>query len=330
MANAFFHEAAAMTGEAAMSAPDLERALERVRAGAADPVEGVFGPNSLFWRINRESIVFLGAGRALLLQLAHPWVAAAIAEHSRAGADPIGRFHRTFGVVYPMVFGSLEQALQAARRLHLRHETVTGTMPADAGPFARGSPYRANDVAALRWVFATLIDTALLAHDMVLPALTASERERYYAESRRFAALFGLAPGDLPADWAAFAAYNEAMLSSDTLTVIAAARAIARQLLFAPGKLLRAPLWYRALTAAMLPPPLREGFALPFDERERMRAERALQRIRRLYPLVPVRLRYVAPYHEAMARLSGKPRADIVTRLLNRVWIGRPLMDNDA
>jgi len=318
----------ATAGEAAVNEPVLERALESVRAGAAGPVEGVFGPNSLFWRIDREAIVFLGAGRALLLQLAHPWVAAAIAGHSRAAADPIGRFHRTFGVVYTMVFGSLEQALQAARRLHGRHEAAIGTMPDDAGPFARGSPYRANDIAALRWVFATLIDTAVVAHDMVLPALTSGERERYYAESRLFAALFGLSPADLPADWAAFVAYNEAMAGSATLTVSGAARDIARELLLRPGKVLRAPPWYRALTAAMLPPKLRDDFELPFGERERWRAERAIARIRRVYPLVPARLRYVAPYHEAMARLSRHPRADFVTRLLNRVWIGRPLMED--
>ena len=316
------------TAETAVNAAELERALASVRAGAAGPVEGVFGPDSLFWRINRESIVFLGAGRALLLQLAHPWVAAAIAEHSRAGADPIGRFHRTFGVVYQMAFGSLGQALAAARRLNLRHEAITGTLPEDAGPFARGSRYRANDVPALRWVFATLIDTALLAYELVLPALTASERQRYYAESFLFAALFGLAPDDLPGDWAAFAAYNAAMARSATLTVSAAARDIARELLLRPGKLLHAPRWYRALTASMLPPPLRDGFALPFGEGERRRAERALARIRRLYPRIPARLRYVAPYHEAMARLSGN-RADVGTRLLNRLWIGRPLMDND-
>jgi hypothetical protein len=104
-----------MTDESAVNGLVLEQALEIVRAGAAGPAEGVFGPGSMFWRINREAIVFLGAGRALLLQLAHPWVAAAITEHSRAGDDPIGRFHRTFGVVYTMVFGSLEQALEVAR-----------------------------------------------------------------------------------------------------------------------------------------------------------------------------------------------------------------------
>ena len=316
----------AIAAENGVDSALLEHRLAGVGSAAAGPAEGVFGPQSLFWRINRESIVFLGAGRALLLQLAHPWVAAAIAEHSRAPADPIGRFHRTFGVVYTMVFGSLDQALGAARRLHSRHEAVAGTMPVDVGPFARGSPYRANDVAALRWVFATLIEGALLAYEMVLPALSANERDRYYAESFLFAGLFGLAPADLPADWAAFAAYNAAMQNSATLTVSDAARAIARELLLRPGHVVRAPRWYRALTTAMLPPLLREAFALPFDDRERLGAERALAHIRRLYPLIPARLRYVAPYHEAMARLSGKPRADTLTRLLNRCWIGQPLL----
>ena len=83
-----------------VSGNDLEAALDQVRAHAAGPVAGVFGPGSVTWRIDREAVIFLGAGRALLLQLAHPWVAAAIAEHSRTLADPIGRFHRTFGIVF--------------------------------------------------------------------------------------------------------------------------------------------------------------------------------------------------------------------------------------
>jgi uncharacterized protein (DUF2236 family) len=309
-----------------VSAAILERQLAAVRAKAAGETEGVFGPHSLFWRVNREAIVFLGAGRALLLQLAHPWVAAAIADHSRAIADPIGRFHRTFGVVYPMVFGSLARALETARQLHRRHESVTGPMAEDVGPFRRGSLYRANDVAALRWVYATLIDTALLTHDMVLPALTASERERYLDESRLFAALFGLAPTDLPANWAAFAAYSQSMARSEVLTVGDAARGIAGELLFGRVGIVPVPRWYRAVTAAMLPQRLRDGFALRCDEAERARAERALARLRRLYPLLPAHLHCVAPYHEAMARLAGRPRADTLTRLFNRFWIGRPAL----
>src|SRR5947199_726366 len=81
---------------------DLESALDFVRAEAAGPTEGVFGPASLTWQIDREAVIFLGAGRALLLQLAHPWVAAAIAVHSRTLADPIGRFHTPFVTDFSM------------------------------------------------------------------------------------------------------------------------------------------------------------------------------------------------------------------------------------
>ena len=94
-----------------VSAEDFERSLDIARAGAAGTREGLFGPASVKWRVDREAAIFLGAGRALLLQLAHPWVAAAIADQSRVFDDPLGRFHRTFKVMFTMVFGTLDQAL---------------------------------------------------------------------------------------------------------------------------------------------------------------------------------------------------------------------------
>src|SRR3954464_2912101 len=130
---------------ALVGAADLERSLEWVRGHAAGSTAGVFGPASAIWQVDREALVFLGAGRALLLQLAHPWVATAIAEHSSALHDPIGRFHRTFAIVFTLVFGSLDEALRMARRLHRRHAAVAGLMPATLGRFAMGSVYHAND-----------------------------------------------------------------------------------------------------------------------------------------------------------------------------------------
>jgi uncharacterized protein (DUF2236 family) len=307
---------------------DLELALGSVRARAAGPVAGVFGPASLTWRIDREAVIFLGAGRALLLQLAHPWVAAAIAKHSKTLADPIGRFHRTFDIVFAMVFGSLDRALLSARQLHRRHTMIVGEMPDAVGPFAAGSAYCANDIAALRWVHATLVDTALMAHDLVLPPLSPGERERYWQESKLFGALFGLTGDDLAADWPAFAAYVEAMTQSETLTVSAAAREIAVQIFSGARPWLRPPRWYRALSASMLPERLRAGFALALEARDAGTADHALAWIRRIYPKLPDRLRYVGPYQEAQARLRGEPHPDWMIRCLNRAWIGRPQMDH--
>src|SRR5271157_1120660 len=191
---------------------ELESLLDELKRSAAGDREGLFGANSLSWKINRESALFLAAGRAALLQLAHPWVAAAIAEHSRTLRDPIGRFHQTVRVMFTMSFGSTEQALAAARHLHGRHTGISGKLPETAGQFfPRGSAYEANDVAALRWVYATLMDSALLAYELVLPPLTIAEREQYYAESRATAALFGIPREDLPRNWQEFSAYVESM-----------------------------------------------------------------------------------------------------------------------
>src|SRR5499425_2808011 len=167
-----------------VSTENLERALTLVRGAAAGSLAGVFGPRSITWQVDREAVIFLGAGRALLLQLAHPWVAAAIAEHSKTLADPIGRFHRTFDVMFTMVFGSLDQALTASRKLHRRHAAIVGRLPDAIGSFEANSHYCANEVAALRWVHATLVESAVMAHDLVFPPLSADERERYWAECR--------------------------------------------------------------------------------------------------------------------------------------------------
>ena len=112
-----------------------------VRTRAAGSHAGVFGPRSMMWRINGEASIFLGAGRALLLQIAHPWIAQAIHDHSRAFVNPIGRFHRTINVMFTLVFGTLEQAITAARHLHNRHAAVRGLLSEKVGPFDKGTFY---------------------------------------------------------------------------------------------------------------------------------------------------------------------------------------------
>jgi uncharacterized protein (DUF2236 family) len=81
-----------------VSTENLERELTLVRGAAEGSLAGVFGPRSITWQVDREAAIFLGAGRALLLQLAHPWIAATIEQHSDTLVNPVGRFHRTFGI----------------------------------------------------------------------------------------------------------------------------------------------------------------------------------------------------------------------------------------
>ena len=313
--------ASRVVGEAA-----LERELAIIRNAAAESSAGAFGPSSMMWHIDKEAAIFLGAGRALLLQLAHPWIATAIAQHSPVLADPIGRFHRTFSAMFTMAFGTIEQALAAARRLHQRHARVSGTLAQAAGPFAANSRYEANDIAALCWVHATLIDTALVAYQLVCPPLSVEERQRYWTEARLFAAFFGIPQDALPQSWVDFAAGNEKMGRSDVLTVNNQARTIAGAVLSGAGTRLPIPSWYRALTARLLPARLRDDFGLSYGNLEHRATERALAVLRGVYPWVPVRLRNVGPYQEARARLAGRQRPGATTQLLNRLWIGQKSM----
>src|SRR5690349_4989279 len=107
---------------------ELEASLARLRAEVADPRAGIHGPGSTAWRLERDALIFLGGGRAVLLQLAHPFVAQAIRDHSRTRDDVVGRFQRTFRAVFAMSFGDLEHACRAARAVHGGHARVTGVL----------------------------------------------------------------------------------------------------------------------------------------------------------------------------------------------------------
>jgi uncharacterized protein (DUF2236 family) len=308
-----------------VSEHDSETLLAAVAAGAANPNAGIFGADSLSWKINRESALFLGAGRAALLQLAHPWVAAALAEHSTVINRPIARFHNTFRIVFSMIFGSLEQALAAARHLYALHAQIRGELPADVARWKRGSRYEANEIGALRWVYATLVESAVLAYDCVLPALTVAEREQYYAECITLAGLFGLPALALPESWEAFAMFNRQMHESDDLGVSDAARAMAHYLLRGAGSWLRPPHWYRTLTTEWLPERFRAEFRFDFGVAEQQSAAQARRFLPAIYRRLPSGIRFTGPWYEAQARLAGR-RVGALTRWSNRFWIGQDLL----
>jgi uncharacterized protein (DUF2236 family) len=313
------------TGLRQVTREEIERLWSSVRASTANPSAGIFGPASISWKINRESALFLGAGRAALLQLAHPWVAAALDQHSNLRNDPLARFHSTFRVVFTMVFGTLDQALAASRFLFQRHTKIQGQIPETAGAHPQGSRYEANEVHALVWVYATLIESAIVAYQCVLPPLSDDDREAYYTESKTMAALFGIPRDALPADWAAFQVYMGAMVDSEILAVNALSREMAGRILHGRGSWVPVPGWYRALTASCLLPRLREDFALPYGLKERNAAGQAQSWLRHIYPELPSSLRFVGPYHEALSRLRGRPTSAL-TRASNRFWIGQPRM----
>src|SRR3981081_4308127 len=143
---------------------------------------GLFDDRSITRRVSRENILMLGGGRALLMQLAHPKVAAGVDEHSDFRAQPIRRLRRTIRVTMAIIFGDREPALAAARSVNQVHAKV------------RGRDYRALDPDLLLWVHATLTDSALVTYETFVQALEAREREEFYEEFKLLGELLGIPP----------------------------------------------------------------------------------------------------------------------------------------
>ena len=273
----------------------------------------------------------MGAGRATLLQLAHPWVAAAMAQHSSVKTDVIGRFHRTFRIVFSMVFGTLDHALHTARSMHSRHQRITGPL-SDTQPSSQPAPhYSANDIDAMLWVYATLIETAVKMYELICPPLTDEQKEQYYRESWLFGFLFGLPEDVFPPTWSAFLDYNRTMWSSHVLTVSTAGRELGRFLMYdlwAGERYGRRQLahYYRALTLGFLPEPILTQYGFDFGTHGQRVVEKTLRWIRRIYPCLPKQVRFVPSYHEAIGRISDQRKPSRFIRHLNTLWVGQPTL----
>lgn len=298
----------------------FEAQLERLRRECRDPVAGVFGPGSMMWEVNKYPLSAMqGSGRALLLQIAHPWVTNAIDEHSKTRDDPVGRGERTFTHVGRMVFGSLDQAIDSAHIVYRLHSEIRGKLLAGSKATPAGNDYAANEIAASVWVHATLWDTAARMYEMFVRPLTAEEKERYYQETRRFAWMFGIPDDVLPKDWNAFQAYCEDMYNGPELQVNKNTMELAGFLFKPKQKYLRTGMkWITMVSAVTMPPKLRDAFGLRDDAKTRRRVKAGVALFKAYNRVAPGRIVYNPTFIEAEERIAGKP-TDWLTRRLNKL-----------
>jgi uncharacterized protein (DUF2236 family) len=243
------------------------------------------GPGSLTWRVNGEAVLLLGGGRALILQVAHPGVAAGVAEFSDYRRDPWRRLYRTLDATLTIVFGDPATSAAASARLRRVHEQVNGTDD-------RGVPYRALDPELLRWVHATLIDTSLTVYERYVKRLTPTEVDRYYEEMKGLGEAYAIPRDAMPSDFAAFRRYWEAMLEGG-LRITQTTRDVTDAVLRPDLSPVAWPAveLLRLVTVGTLPASMRTELELPWGAaRERALAGSQLA-ARRLLPLLPALFR---------------------------------------
>jgi uncharacterized protein (DUF2236 family) len=274
------------------------RAAVRARLLRSDHVRA--GPDSISWKINREVIVVAGWGRAILLQLAHPAVAAGVHDHSSfRGSLPSGfrRLRATVGAMLSLTFGDTEQMIAAAAGINAIHDRVRGRVPPPLG-LRRTSPpsqegggeaYSAHDPDLLRWVHATLLESIPLTYERLVGPLTLRERDRYCLEASIMEPLLGMTAGWLPRDSAQLDAYMRGMLTGGRLVVTDSSRALARALLYPPHWYVAWPAFrtLQLLTIGTLPPSIRRAYGFEWrarDARAFARWTTLLRASRRLLP----------------------------------------------
>lgn len=178
---------AAASAEATPAGPALDRVT-------ADP--GLFGPDSVSWRVHGDPAAFVGGVSALLLQALHPEAMTLLAAHSDFRTDPWGRLSRTAEYIAVTTFGTTAEANAAGARVRMVHRRLGVDRP-----------------HLLAWVHATFVFSILDAVGRGGLRLSAAERDRYVAEQQRAAALVGVDPVDAPGSEEELGSYLRAVRS---------------------------------------------------------------------------------------------------------------------
>jgi uncharacterized protein (DUF2236 family) len=176
---------------------------------------GLFGPDSVSWRVHSEPVLWLAGLRALYLQALHPRAIAGVIQHSDFRQDAWGRLMRTADYVGTVVFGTTADARAAGARIRRIHERLRGTDP------VTGQEFRIDEPHLLRWVHVTEVESFVTTARRAGAPLSTRDIDAYFAEQLKAAELVGLDPQTVPASAAEVDEYYRQMraeLSAGELT----------------------------------------------------------------------------------------------------------------
>ncbi len=259
----------------------------------------VVGPQSVTWQFSSDVRLLLAPLYALLLQVAHPTVAAGVWDHSDFEKRPWDRLMRTFDFLLVLQYGGREAAA-AGRRVREIHTTINGVR-------ADGRRYSALEPGAYAWVHATLIETYVRAHQHFGRPMTREQSERFYREFVGLGRLVGVRDGELPSSWDGFRVYFDHMVAdelgpSETIDHLLAAvrRPASPGLRFVPEPLwsvLRLPPARLAYLGGvgLMPSTLRDRLRINWSRRDELEFRLISIGSRALNPILPTALKALGP-----------------------------------
>jgi uncharacterized protein (DUF2236 family) len=278
---------------------------------------GYFGPDSVSWQVHREVTVLFGGARAVLMQAAHPLVIAGARATGFYERNPWKRLQRTLVLTYTITFGTKAEAHAAADRINDVHSRISGVDP------VTGLAYDALDPELLLYVHACLVDSALLFEELTVGRLDDAGRQRFHEEQMLAAELVKIPREIVPPTVPALRAWMREVEDSGILQVTDSARRVADLFIHPPADAEWRPVLkgVSRLAFATLPPVLREQYGIRVGAGRRAAMAATFAATRALRPLLPPKVRYIAPYQEWMRRESGLEPSDDVAEARRGVGI---------
>lgn len=264
------------------------------------------------WTLAGERLALLAWPRAILLQLAHPLVAAGVAAHSSFRASPMApvvRLHATVRAMRHLVFGADEKATAAVDGILRIHDRVHGELAEATGVHPAGAAYSAHDPALLLWVHATLVDSHVAVLGPILGPFTGGQLDRYCGETAPLAVALGARADEIPRDWRRLQDYIAGEIAGGRVAVGTEARALAPAVLRPGLARLAWPLNRvgERVTIGSLPPAIRDGYGFAWDAARERRMRRVLSTLRAMRRRTPDLLARWPEARHAKMITSGTP-----------------------
>lgn len=284
--------------------------------------QGSYGQRSgIIQEINREVVLLLGWGRAVLLQLAHPLVAKGILDHSSFHGTPTTRIRRlrhTLEAMLALTFGTPEEVHKAANAINAIHDRVHGKLSESSGIFPAGTRYSAHAPRLLIWVHSTLLDSFLKTYELYVGRLTPVEKDLYCLEASAIGPFLKIPEGRLPRSLEELNRYMDETFASDTISITETARRVAREVVSpSSSPVVRPIFWiFQLATVGMLPTRIREAYGFRWTWWNQVLLDLSGRFVRLLIPFVPSTFR---SWPEAsrfwFAVLKG------TERIVSRYWL---------